>query len=144
MENFVKASSQRVDGRPRFPSCLQATFGSRFVKRFQDTGLAGHVQSMQFDVQVEALIGRVNVPNPPRGWEVAGGWARGLGQEGGSLPSIMGAVRVEEAGGKGFQSSMAQQGRPSVRRADATECWRRRGVCRAFACARSLTKLVAS
>ena len=29
-------------------------------------------------------------------------------------------------------------------RADATECWRRRGACRAFACARSLTKLAAS
>ena len=29
-------------------------------------------------------------------------------------------------------------------RADATECWRRRGACLAFACARSLTKLAAS
>ena len=29
-------------------------------------------------------------------------------------------------------------------RAAATECWRRRGACRAFACARSLTKLAAS
>ena len=57
-----------------------------------------------------------------RGWEAAGlgGWVWGLGQELAPERIItfnigkMGAVLVEEAGGKGLQGSMGQPGRPSV------------------------------
>ena len=57
-----------------------------------------------------------------RGWEAAGlrGWVWGLGQELAPERIItfnigkMGAVLVEEAGGKGLQGSMGQLGRPSV------------------------------
>ena len=56
---------------------------------------------------------------------LGGGWAPGVGLE------------VKEAGGKGLQGSMGL-------RAAATECWWRRDACRAFACARSLTKPAAS
>ena len=57
-----------------------------------------------------------------RGWEAAGlgGWVWGLGQELAPRRIIpfhigkMGAVLVEEAGGKGLQGSMGQLGRPSV------------------------------
>ena len=57
-----------------------------------------------------------------RGWEAAGlgGWGWGFGQELAPKRIIplntgkMGAVLVEEAGGKGLQGSMGQQGRPSV------------------------------
>ena len=57
-----------------------------------------------------------------RGWEAAGlkGWVWGLIQELAPERIIpfsigkMGAVLVEEAGGKGLQGSMGQQGRPSV------------------------------
>ena len=52
----------------------------------------------------------------------------------------MGAVLVEEAGGKAWVNRAVHR----LMRADATECWRRRGACRASACARSLTKLAAS
>ena len=53
-------------------------------------------------------------------WLGLGGWAWGLGQEMAPERIIpfnigrMGAVLVEEAGGKGLQSSMGQLGRPSV------------------------------
>ena len=61
-------------------------------------------------------------PDLRRGWEAAGlgGWAWGLGQELAPERIItfnigkMGAVLVEEAGGKGLQGSMGQLGRPSV------------------------------
>ena len=57
-----------------------------------------------------------------RGWEAAGlgGWGWGFGQELAPERIIpfnigkMGAVLVEEAGGKGLQGSMGQQGRQSV------------------------------
>ena len=57
-----------------------------------------------------------------RGGEAAGlgGWGWGFGQELAPKRIIplntgkMGAVLVEEAGGKGLQGSMGQQGRPSV------------------------------
>ena len=57
-----------------------------------------------------------------RGWEAAGlgGWGWAFGQELAPKRIIplntgkMRAVLVEEAGGKGLQGSMGQQGRPSV------------------------------
>ena len=86
---------------------------------------------------------------------LGGGWARGVGLEAsarswlqrGSLPSTL--VRWVQSwsrrlAAKACKAAWVNWAVHRLMRAAATEFWRRRGACRAFACARSLTKLAAS
>ena len=82
---------------------------------------------------------------------LGGGWARGVSAtswlQRGSFPSTL--VRWVQSwsrrlAAKACKAAWVNWAVHRLMRAAATGCWRRRGACRAFACARSLTKLAAS